>query len=210
LEEPKNQYLRWGIFIGGTLIALLIIRIIALYGATIARRSPAIADSIGLFGIIIMIIMVCLAVIGILTLIVKRLNAWLGIFFLLVTLFTIFLMLKAFYTLASSGDPTQNLALQILLYLFDLGLIIYTIATIIGEKSEKISETLKIMKVDAIIMWLIFSKAAYEIAAAADPNIAADAINAVLGFFLFVPLFAIAGIYGIIKYKKIKEERESK
>ena len=65
------------------------------------------------------------------------------------------------------------------------------------------------MKVDAVIMWLIFSKAAYEIAKAADPRIAADLINAVLGFFLFVPLFAIAGIYGIIKYGKVKKERES-
>ena len=162
-----------------------------------------------MIGIIIFIIIIALAIIGVLTLFIKRLNAWLGVFFLLVTFFTAYLMFSAYNALGSSGDTTYDLWLQIGIYLFDLCLIIYTISTILGEKSEKISETLKIMKVDAIIMWLIFSKAAYELAAAADPRIAADLLNSVLGFLLFIPLLIIAGIYGIIKYGKIKEERES-
>lgn len=209
LEEPKNHILRWIMFIGGTILSIFIIRIVAIVGANWARRSPKVGDGLALVGIIIMVIMVALAVIGILTLFIKRLNAWLGVFFLLVTLLAIYLMFSAYYALGSSGNTTSDLWLQIGLYLFDLGLIIYTISTIIGEKSEKISETLKIMKVDAIIMWLIFSKAAYELAAAADPRIAADLLNSVLGFLLFIPLLIIAGIFGIIKYGKIKEERES-
>ena len=209
LEEPKNHYLRWAMFIGGTILALFIVRIIAIIGVNWARNSPEIRDGLGLIGIILMFIMIGLAILGILTLITKKLNAWIGVFFLLVTLFIAYLMFSAFYALESSGDDSYDLVTQVLLYLFDLFLIVYTISTIIGEKSEKISETLKIMKVDAIIMWLIFSKAAYEIAVAADPRISADLVNAVLGFFLFVPLFAIAGVYGIIKYGKIKKERES-
>ncbi len=209
LEEPKNHILRWIMFIGGTLLSLFIIRIVAIVGINWARRSPKIVNGLALVGIIIMVIMVVLAVLGILTLFIKRLNAWLGVFFLLVTFLAIYLMFSAYYALGSSGNTTSDLWMQIGLYLFDLGLIIYTISTIIGEKSEKISETLKILKVDAIIMWLIFSKAAYELAVAADPRIAADLLNSVLGFLLFIPLLIIAGIFGIIKYGKIKEERES-
>jgi hypothetical protein len=209
LEKPKNHLLRWTMFIGGTLVALFLTRLIAIIGVRWARRSPEIVNGIGLIAIIIYWIIIALAIIGVLTLIVKRLNSWLGVFFLLVTLFTAYLMFNAFYALGSSGDTTYDLWMQIGLYLFDLGLIIYTISTIIGEKSEKISEKLKIMKVDAIIMWLIFSKAAYEVAVVADPNIPADLINAVLGFLLFIPLLAIAGIYGIINYGKIKKEKES-
>lgn len=209
LDEPKNHILRWSMFIGGTLLSIVIIRIVAIVGINWARRNPEIVDGIAWVGILVMFIMIGLAVIGILTLLIKRLNAWLGVFFILVTLFMIYLMYNAYRALGSSGDTTYDLWIRILLYLFDLGLIIFTIATIIGEKSEKISETLKIIKVDAVIMLLIFSKAAYEIAAVADPRIPAETINAVLGFILFVPLFAIAGIYGIIKYGKIKKERES-
>lgn len=209
LEKPKNHLLRWTMFIGGTLVALFLTRLIAIIGVRWARRSPEIVNGIGLIAIIIYWIIITLAIIGVLTLIVKRLNSWLGVFFLLVTLFTAYLMFNAYYALGSSRDTTYGLWMQIGLYLFDLGLIIYTISTIIGEKSEKISEKLKIIKVDAIIMWLIFSKAAYELAVVADPNIPADLINAVLGFLLFIPLLAIAGIYGIINYGKIKKEKES-
>jgi hypothetical protein len=209
LEEPKNHILRWILFIGGTILSLFIIRIVAIVGANWARKSPKVMDGLALVGFIIMVIMVVLAVLGILTIFIKRLNAWLGVFFLLVTLLAIYLLFSAYYALGSSGNTTYDLWLEIGLYLFDLGLIIYTISTIIGEKSEKISETLRIMKVDAIIMWLIFSKAAYELANAADPRIAADVLNSILGFLLFIPLLIIAGIYGIKKYGKIKEERES-
>ena len=209
LDEPKNNILRWTMFLGGTILSLFIVRIIAIIGVNWARRSPEIADGLGLIAIIIMFIMIGLAVIGILTLIFKRLNAWLGVFLLLVTIFIAYLMYKAYSAVGSSGDTTYDLWIQIGLYLFDLFLIIFTISTIIGEKSEKISETLKIVKVDAIIMWLIFSKAAYEIAVAADPRIPAETMNAVLGFILFIPLLAIAGIYGIIKYGKMKKEGES-
>ncbi len=209
LEKPMNHILRWIMFIVGTLVALFITWLIAIIGVRWARKSPVIVDRIGLIGIIIFIIIIAFAIIGVLTLFIKRLNAWLGVFFLLVTLFTAYLMFKAYNALGPSGDTTYDLWSQIGIYIFDLCLIIYTISTIIGEKSEKISETLKIMKVDAIIMWLIFSKAAYELAAAADPRIAADVLNSVLGFFLFIPLLIIAGILGIRKYGKIKEERES-
>ena len=208
LEEPKNHILRWTIFIGGTLLSLLLTRLISIIGVRWARESPEIVNGLGLVAIIIFWIIVFLAIIGVLTLLTKQLNAWLGVFFLLVTLFTAYLMFNAYYAIGSRGDTTYRLSMQIGLYLFDLGLIIYTISTILGEKSEKISEKLKIMKVDAIIMWLIFSKAAYELAAVADPNILADLLNAVLGFLLFIPLLAIAGIYGIINYGKIKKERE--
>ena len=177
-------------------------------GVVWAKSSPGIIDALAWVAVIIAVIMIALALIGILTLFAKKLNAWLGIFLVLVSIFTAYLMIYAFYTLGSSGDTTYDLWIQIVLYLCEIFLIVYTTLTIIGEKTEVISKKLKFIKPDVILMWLIFSKAAYVLATAADPRIPAEEINVILSFLLFMPLLIIAGIYGIIKYKKVKQERE--
>ncbi|HEY0088994.1 MAG TPA: hypothetical protein VGB37_09125 [Candidatus Lokiarchaeia archaeon] len=208
LGKPINTILRWLVFIGGTIVSLIIIFILMRIGIAWAIKAPEIKDRLAWVAVIIAIIMIGLALIGILTIFAKKLNAWLGIFLVLVSIFTAYLMIYAFYTLGSSGNTTYDLWIQIVLYLCEVFLIIYTTLTIIGEKTEVISKKLKFIKPDVILMWLIFSKAAYVLAAAADPRIPAEEINVILSFLLFIPLLIIAGIYGIIKYKKIKQERE--
>jgi hypothetical protein len=210
LSHPFNQILRGIMFLGGIIIAIVLTFFLSRIGGYWAVNNPQINDALALIGVIILIIVIFLAVLGILTIFIGHLNAWLGVFLILVSLFTTYLMINAFYTISTASDNTpQRLLTQIGLYLFDVGLIFYTVSTIIGEKSEVIHKKLKIINIDTIILWLIFSKAAFELANVADPRIRAELLNAILGFLLFIPLLIIAGLYGIWSYSKIKKTRKS-
>lgn len=208
LSSPINQILRWVMFLGGTFISIIIMIILSRIGIFWATGNPQIKNALALIPIIILILIIFLAIVGILTLLGGNLNAWLGIFFIFVSLYTIYLMVNAFYTVGSSGDTTYSMWTLIALYIFDLGLILYTISSMIGEKAEVISKKLK-LKSETILLWLIFSKAAFELAKVADPRIQAGILNAVLGFLLFIPLLVIAGLYGIWNYGKINKESKS-
>jgi hypothetical protein len=211
LSRPVNQIIRWIMFLGGTGIAVLITFFLSRIGGSWAAKDPEINDVLGRIALFMLILIIILAVIGVLTLVLGYLNAWLGIFLIFVSFFTAYLMINAFYTLTVASDDTpQKLLTHVGLYIFDVGLIFYTVSTILGEKSEIISRKLKVIKVDTVILWLVFSKAAFELAAVADPRIKAEILNAVLEFILFIPLLIIAGLYGFWKYNIIKKERKTK
>ncbi len=110
-------------------------------------------------------------------------------------------MLNAYFTFTSS-DNEYGLPMQIALYIFDLFLILYTIAKLTGERAEIIGEKLKYIKSDAILIFLIFSKAAYEFGSTETTGLDASAFGAIFGFILFIPLLFITGIYGIISHSK--------
>lgn len=210
IEENKSfsRYLRWIMFIGGTLISAVILWLTTRIGIAWALNNPQIANILALIILLMFILFIVFAVIGILTLFAGYLNAWLGIFFILVSIFTAYLMAMAFYTLGTSSDQVYSLWTKIGLYIFDLGLILYTISGMIGEKSEIITQKVNYLKRGSVIMWLLMSKSAFELAKAADPRIIADALNAVLGFILFIPLFVIASVYGIWNYRKVNNQKK--
>ena len=194
LRKPFNKILRWMVFIGGTVLSLIILFILT---------------RITMIAIYIMIIMVILAIIGIITLLMKKQNTWLGIFFLWVSLYSVYLILNISFALNNS-ETSYDLWVQVVLYLLDIFMIIYVITTIIGTKTEVLSEKFKFIKPDSILIWLIFSKAAYEFGRALYRILPSEAntmnvtvLNAIMTYLIFIPLFAIAGIYGIIKYSKI-------
>ncbi|MFX1257292.1 MAG: hypothetical protein ACFFAN_05510, partial [Promethearchaeota archaeon] len=210
LSSPLNHILRWTIFLGGTLLAVLITFFVSRIGISWAIRSAEIGNAFAWIAVIIMFLIIGLALIGGLFIFAGKLNAWLGIFFLFVALYTTYLMFNAFYALSTSGDVTYRLWIRICLYIFDVCLILYTVGTILGEKVEIISKKLKFVKSDAILMWLIFSKAAFEFANLGIEGMNVETFNAVVGFVLFIPLLFIAGLYGILSYGKMKKERKMK
>ena len=117
-------------------------------------------------------------------------------------------MLSAYFVLTSS-ETAYSLGLRIAIYAVDVLLIVYTTATLIGQKTEVLSEKFKFVKPDGILMWLIFSKAAYEFAKAGIETMNISAFNAIAGIILFTVLFFIAGLYGIAKYAQ-REKRTMK
>lgn len=202
--------LRAGVFLGGAIISLIIMLIIVILGTYWGKIAGEVQFSFRGMAIVMMVIMIFLLVIGIITLLRGKLNAWLGLFFFFVCIYYLYLMISAFFILRSDGGTAYDIGPRIALYVFDVLLIIYTTTSIIGTKTEVLSEKLKFIKPDGVLMWLFFSKAAYEFAKGGIENINIAAFNAIAGLLLFVVLFFLAGLYGIKAYgKRKKDTKES-
>jgi Ca2+/Na+ antiporter len=210
MEGAKKPILRWGLFLGTTLISLVIMVILLNIAVNQwGRTTGEIQFSFDRMVIFMIVLMLFLLVVGILFLFRGKLNAWLGVFFLLCTIYYLYLMISTYSLLTSGGDTTYSIGQQIALYIFDVILIIYTTATLIGTKTEVLSEKFKFIKPDGILMWLIFSKASYEFAVGGfSESMNVSALNAIVGIVLFTILFFIAGLYGIISYGKRKKKVE--
>jgi len=198
--------LRAGVFLGATIISLAIMLIIVILGINWGRTTGEIRFSFDAIAMAMAIIMIFLLVVGIIALLRGKLNAWLGLFFLFVCIYYLYLMISAFYILRSDSETAYDIGPRLILYVFDVLLIIYTTTGLIGTKTEVLSEKLKFIKSDAVLMWLFFSKAAYEFAKEGIENINVAAFNAIAGLILFVALFFIAGLYGIKAYGKRKKD----
>ena len=205
--EPEGKWLGWLVFLGGTIFAIIFMLSITRLGITLQQRDVEIQFAFGVFALILTIIVIFFAVIGGLLALRGKLNAWLGFFFIWVAIYTLYLMLTVYFNLSSS-ESEYNLPVTIALYLFDLFLILYTIGKLIGDRADIISEKVKFIKADAILILLIFSKAAYEFGATEITGIDASRFGAIWGFVLFIPLLFITGLYGIITYRKKSEKKE--
>ncbi|MHA1149774.1 MAG: hypothetical protein ACTSR8_16180 [Promethearchaeota archaeon] len=212
---PINFILRTIVLVGGLLFAFLLFIIFAIAGTAWALASEDVASIMAIIPWIMIIIMIGLCALSFLFLIIGRYNAWLGVFFVWVGFYSIYLMIKAFTKAGggSTGGGTYGLPLpiQIALYIFDLYLVLGTIGSLIGKKADKIASGLekipligKMIRPDGIIIWLIFSKVAYEFANSI-PDTAVSSLKATLVFILFIPLFLITGLYGMYQYGKLKK-----
>jgi hypothetical protein len=83
---------------------------------------------------------------------------------------------------------------------------LYTIGILVGKRAELISKKIKLFKADTILIWLIFSKAAYEMAIINNPGLVSDKNWWVLTIFIF--LLGIVGVLGIATYKKYRKKRK--
>ena len=208
MKGAKKPILRWSLFLGSTLISLVLMVIILNIAVhQMGRTTGEVQFSFDRMVILMVVLMLFLLVLGILFLFKGSLNAWLGLFFLFCCIYYLYLVISAYNLLISGGAKTTDIGARIALYIFDVLLIIYTTATLIGKKTEVISEKVKFIKPDGILMWLIFSKASYEFAAAAfSETMNITVFNALAGLVIFTVLFLIAGLYGIISYGKRKKK----
>ncbi len=152
-------------FFGGTLLALGI-----LVGVTtgtfllrtyvdIASDPILLVNSLIVGGIILIFF-----IIGLIYLIRGIFPAFLGIFSLLIVIYTFFLVFKVFLGLSGSGGSSTTTT-QILLLVFDIFIIVYSVGTILGSQAELLSDKIKYASVDNVLIFLIFAKTAYEFAA---------------------------------------------
>ncbi|MFX1257140.1 MAG: hypothetical protein ACFFAN_04745, partial [Promethearchaeota archaeon] len=149
----------------GALALLFVFFVMSYYFSTYTRIIPLF---INLVYIVVAIAIIGLAIIGFSLLCRKILPAWLGIFFILVAFYTFFLVLKVFLGLTTSGgDNNTPISILIVMVFVDLIILLYSIGSIMGSQgellSQKLNEKFKIsVDVDTVLLWLIFTKAAYE------------------------------------------------
>ena len=156
-------------FVGGTIFSLLLL---ALYlsesqgiGALIGFTfTQTVYDTLNLVIIVVGLIIVAFILVGIIYIFKKIFNAWLGMFSLSVVIYTFFLLVKIFFAIKSIGGESTSIATQFILLFLDLFIILYAISTLMGSQAELLSKRLKFKRigVDSILIWLVFSKVAYE------------------------------------------------
>jgi hypothetical protein len=94
----------------------------------------------------------------------KIFNAWLGMFSISVVIYTFYLLVKIFLGIRSTGGEETSFTTQIIMLIVDLFILIYSISTLMGSQAELLSKKIRIKRigVDSVLIWLVFSKVAYE------------------------------------------------
>jgi len=212
----------WGGMIG-SLVLLFVFLIITWTAATIT----GVPELIIIAYIAVIIVIISIAIYGIfVSLIKKRLNGWLGTYFVIVTAYTFYLVLKVFMSLYGGSGGESSLDIVIVLIILDLIILIYSIGSILGTKGKILAEKVKIFTIDSALLWLIFSKAAWEFAinypygifggpqalGIQDVSNLGGTITLIANVIILATFFCLTiifGFYGINKYGIEKERMKA-
>ena len=207
LPSKLRHFERWCVFLGGTIFSIIL-----LISATIISEvatggtQEAIGFNTAVVATIIVVIIIIFGIVGALRAIRGRLYAYLGIFFIGIAIYTIYLMISIIFT-SLSGGGSSSVGAQILLYFLNLFILLNTIGSLLGEKTELLKEKLKIFNADTILMWLIFSISSFVLASGGS-QAEIDLFRLLLVYILFIPLLIIMGLYGFYDYTNIIRERD--
>lgn len=232
-----RAFLRLLIFFGGLAISLLLLFLFVI-GPTIFDFSIILETPINfpwyLNGVFLIVggVLIGLAIICLIYMFKKSFNGWFGLFTILISIYSLFLVLKIYMGLVGTNTDPEELAsiwAYVAIILPDLFIVFYSLSTLMGSQAELLSKRIKRFGMDTIIIWLILSKVTYEfihyfpyeifnVVTIPFSDILSslnnDLINhikniSVLAFFIL--LLVIIGIYEIHKYhkerKKPREER---
>ena len=209
LPSSLKNFERWCFFLGGTILSVIL-----LIGASIISEyiTGGTRENVGFnttaVAIVIVIIIIIFGIIGAIHSRHGRLYSWMGIFFVWVAIYSIYLMISIIYSrVATGGTTSSSVPIQVLLYFFNLFLLLNTIGGLIAEKANVLKAKLRIFSSDTILIWLIFCVASSQFAAFATQNGGYDIFRHVVVYVLFIPLLIFMTIYGIRNYSKISKER---
>ncbi len=156
-------------FFGGSLLSIVLLVAYLLGAQTIGDMvgltfTQGVYDTLNYAVIFIGIIVITFIIIGFVFMFKRIFNAWLGMFSLSVVIYTFYLLIKIFLALRSTGGVESSIATQIIMLIVDLFILLYSISTLMGSQAELLSKNIGIKRigVDSILIWLVFSKVAYE------------------------------------------------
>ncbi|MFW9872892.1 MAG: hypothetical protein ACFFG0_07305 [Candidatus Thorarchaeota archaeon] len=244
-DGERKHFLSFLIFFGGLATSLILIYLFIvgpdLFDFSIILKTPIEDEFPWWLNIIYFVvggILLGLAITCIVYMFKKTFNGWFGIFAILVSFYTLFLVIKIYIGLISlvgtGTDPEEIASIWPYLGVIipDLFIIFYSLSTLMGSQAELLSKRIKRFGIDTIIIWLILSKVTYEFIHYFPYEILEDvnipwipwinelsslddtSINfwkniAVLAFFILI--LVIIGIYEIHKsYRDRKEPKEKR
>ena len=156
-------------FFGGSTLSIVLLVGYVLGSQTIGNLvgltlTQAVYDTLNYVVIFIGTIILIFIIVGIVFMFKKIFNAWLGMFSLMVVIYTFYLLVKIFLALRSTGGADTSVTTQVIMLILDLLILIYSVSTLMGSQAELLSKKLKNKRlgVDSVLIWLVFSKVAYE------------------------------------------------
>lgn len=172
LYYKKFSWLWRGIEFFGGLFLSVILLFVFLFATWEATRIVGVTEIISFAYIVVLGVIAGLTVYMLVSGVKKKFNAWLGPYFLLITFYTFYLVLRIFIgvagetsTTSSTSDNLTASGIFIALLLLDLLILIYSISCILGSQGEILTEKLPRFKQETLLLWLIFSKISWEYAA---------------------------------------------
>ncbi|MHA1148176.1 MAG: hypothetical protein ACTSR8_08010 [Promethearchaeota archaeon] len=209
-------------FFGGLIFALIVLAIVGESFRQYLLKEAAESEPFLTSAFTIMIIsIIFLAIVNLISLIFKKFNAWLGLYFIFVSLYAVYLIYKVISgTTKNSSDKLFDPLMFTALMVFDIFLIILSFGSILS-RAEIINEKLKVLSADSLLLWLIFAKGAWEfmdnlpfqfISMVPNTGLIGEVLynfglyTNILVMLFFIFLVWIFGLYGIIKYFKRQKE----
>jgi hypothetical protein len=208
-SKPLNSITRYGLFFGGIFIAFILTFIalaIALSLGAYSETYDVIIWNVFLYTNLAILI---LFIIGIITLLGKKKNLWLGIFLIFIACYGVYLIFKA--AVNEYGFMPQITLLVIIVYIFNLYLLLTSVASLISEQADLITKKLSFIKRETLLIWLIFSLGMYQFGSSFSGQ---DMVYLELIYIsMFFPIIAVIfGIYAIVKHgkKQVEIDKEQK
>ena len=156
-------------FFGGSILSIVLLAAYLFGSEDIGNLigltfTPAVYETLNYVVIFIGVIVIIFIIVGIVFMFKKIFNAWLGMFSLSVVVYTFYLLVKIFLALKSTGGEETSITTQIIMLIVDLFILLYSISTLMGSQAELLSKKIRIKRigVDSVLIWLVFSKVAYE------------------------------------------------
>lgn len=156
-------------FFGGSILSIVLLAAYLVGSRTIGvlvglTLTQVVYDTLNYVVAFIGIIVIIFIIVGIVFMYKRIFNAWLGMFSLSVVIYTFYLLIKIFLALRSTGGEETSITTQIIMLFVDLGILIYSVSTLMGSQAELLSKKIGIKRigVDSVLIWLVFSKVAYE------------------------------------------------
>jgi len=156
-------------FFGGSILSIVLLVAYVFGSQTIGEMigltfTQAVYDRLNYAVIFIGIVVIIFIIVGIVFMFKRIFNAWLGMFSLSVVIYTFYLLIKIFLAIRSIGGVESSIATQTIMLIVDLLILIYSISTLMGSQAELLRKRIGIKRigVDSVLIWLVFSKVAYE------------------------------------------------
>ena len=204
---PVNYIVRIGLFLVGAYISLVIIAQFTRFALYLVKEPSHFYELIIMFVYLSMwFTVIILFLVGLIAILFKRINLWLGLFFIFIVIYAINIMIGA---IQWEFEGSANiLPLQIGQYFYKLYLLLSSIALLVSKRAEKIAKKIKI-RPGIILIWLIFSMAMFELGMGMiGRTLIRFQLN--LTAVLFPILALVFGIYSIIRRSKKPQLEEEK
>ena len=108
-------------------------------------------------------IIIGLAILSIIYRFKKRFPGWFGIFAIMISFYTLFLVLKIYLGIVETEEnETFPIWAYITMIIPDMLIIFYSLSTLMGSQAEFLNKRFKRFRLDTVLIWLILSKVAYE------------------------------------------------
>ncbi|MFX1316101.1 MAG: hypothetical protein ACFE9T_09580 [Promethearchaeota archaeon] len=209
---PKvlNYFIRGGLFIGGALFSTLLLNIVARFIMNYGVHSSELRFIIWPLNFFMIIYIWFFFIIGCISLFFKKSYLWFGFFFILSSFYAIYIMVQGARWSYSINSSANILPLQWGLFIVNSYLLLSTTADLVGKKSKFLTEKLKIVKSESMIIGLIFSMSMVEFMSAAAPeDMTTLKLYFLADFFpIFFGLFGIYTIYSFTKKTKVTKEQK--